>query len=178
MEIKRHRVIRFISTFTKNAGMRKMKKWKLVLLILDGIFLILQFIRPDYNNGELKGENDIYHVVDVPEDVDAIFVKACFDCHSNHTEYPWYAQIQPIGWWINDHIEDGKEELNFSEFASMNIEDQLHKLHECIEMLEDNVMPLDSYTWIHKDAILTPEEKEKVIAWAKKSQDEILSRGK
>ncbi len=158
--------------------MLKMKKWKLVLLILGGIFLILQFFRGEYNNGELKGENDIYHVVEIPEDVDAILTKACFDCHSNHTEYPWYAQIQPIGWWINDHVEDGNEELNFSEFASMKTKGQLHKLHECIEMLEDNEMPLDSYTWIHSDAKLTPEEKEKVIAWAKKSQDEILSKSK
>ena len=151
-------------------------KWKLVLLILGGIFIILQFIRPDYNNGELKGENDIYHLVDVPDDVNSILTKACFDCHSNHTEYPWYTQIQPIGWWINNHVEDGNEELNFSEFASMKTKGQLHKLHECVEMLEGGEMPLDSYTWIHKDAKLTPEEKEKVIAWAKKSQDEILSR--
>lgn len=153
----------------------KMKKWKLVLLVLLLIFVILQFIRPEYNNGELKGENDIYHVVDVPEDVEAILVKACYDCHSNHTEYPWYSQIQPFGWWIADHVEEGKEELNFSEFKSMKQKGQLHKLHETIEMIEDNKMPLESYTWIHSDAKLTPEEKELVIEWAKKSQDKILS---
>lgn len=156
--------------------LKKMKKWKLVLLILGVVFLILQCIRPDFNNGDLKGENDIFHVVDVPDDVNAILTKACYDCHSNHTEYPWYAQIQPIGWWINDHVVDGKDELNFSEFASMKVKGQLHKLHECIEMIEENEMPLASYTKMHADAILTKEEKEKVITWAKKSQDVILSK--
>lgn len=158
--------------------MRKMKKWKLVLLILLGIFLILQFIRPDYNTGEIKGENDIYQVVEVPKEVDAILAKACFDCHSNHTEYPWYSQIQPFGWWIADHVDEGKEELNFSEFKSMPPKAQLHKLHETIEMIEDNEMPLESYTWIHSDAKLTPEEKELVIEWAKGAQDKILTNSK
>lgn len=158
--------------------LKKLSKWKLIVLIFLVVFLILQCIRPAYNNGELKGENDIFHVVEVPDDVNAILDKACYDCHSNHTEYPWYAQIQPVGWWINNHVEDGKEELNFSEFASMKTKGQLHKLHECIEMIEDNEMPLESYTKIHSDAILTAEEKEKVIEWAKKSQDVILSRSK
>lgn len=158
--------------------MRKMKKWKLVLLILLGIFLILQFIRPEYNTGEIKGENDIYQVVEIPEEVETILAKACFDCHSNHTEYPWYSQIQPFGWWIANHVDEGKEELNFSEFKSMPQKAQLHKLHETIEMIEDNEMPLESYTWIHSDAKLTPEEKELVINWAKDAQDKILTNGK
>jgi hypothetical protein len=153
----------------------KMKKWKLVLLILLFAFIILQFFRPEYNKGELKGENDIYHVVDVPDDVHEILVKACYDCHSNHTEYPWYSHIQPFGWWIAEHVEEGKEELNFSEFKSMKKKGKLHKLHETIEMIEEDVMPLESYLYIHSDAKLTPEEKEKVITWAEKAQKQILS---
>lgn len=152
-----------------------MKKWKLVLLILLFAFIILQFFRPEYNKGELKGENDIYHVVDVPDDVHEILVKACYDCHSNHTEYPWYSHIQPFGWWIAEHVEEGKEELNFSEFKSMKKKGKLHKLHETIEMIEEDVMPLESYLYIHSDAKLTPEEKEKVITWAEKAQKQILS---
>jgi hypothetical protein len=94
--------IRIVLYLHKNHHMRKMKKWKLIILILGGIFLIIQFIRPTYNNGELKGEKDIYHVATVPEEVETIFIKACYDCHSNHTRYPWYAQIQPVGWWYTD----------------------------------------------------------------------------
>lgn len=158
--------------------LKKMKKWKLVLLFLGIVFLILQCIRPDFNTGDLKGENDIFHVVEVPDDVNAVLAKACYDCHSNHTEYPWYAQIQPVGWWIQDHVDEGKEELNFSEFASYKTKRQLHKLHECIEMIEDDEMPISSYISMHGDAKLTAEEKEKVITWAKNSQDIILSRSK
>jgi len=158
--------------------MRKMKKWKLVLLVLGGIFLILQFIRPESNNGELKGENDIFHVVDVPKKVEAILAKSCFDCHSNHTEYPWYAQIQPVGWWLADHIEEGKEELNFSEFALLNPGDQRHKLHECEEMIEANEMPLPSYLWVHGSSRLTDDEKKIMYKWVKKCQNEILNKNK
>lgn len=153
----------------------KMKKWKLILLILLVAFVVIQFFRPEYNSGELKGENDIYHVVDVPDDVHEILVKACYDCHSNHTEYPWYSHIQPFGWWIAEHVEEGKEELNFSEFKNMKKKGKLHKLHETIEMIEENAMPLESYLYIHSDAKLTAEEKEKVITWAENAQKEILS---
>ncbi len=152
-----------------------LKKIGLGILI---VIVLLQFIPTKKNQTSIVSSNSIEQKYNTPENVQAILKKACFDCHSNHTEYPWYSQIQPLGWWIADHVDEGKEELNFSEFKLMPQKAQLNKLLETVEMIEENEMPLESYTWIHSNAKLTAEEKELVIEWAKKSQDEILTRGK
>jgi hypothetical protein len=112
----------------------------------------------------------------IPGDVKTILVKACNDCHSNNTTYPWYSQIQPVAWWLDDHIQEGKKHLNISEFASYRLRKQYHKMEEVEEMLADGAMPLESYTYIHKDAKLTKEEKDKVIAWSKAIRDTMEAK--
>ena len=94
-----------------------------------------------------------------------ILQTSCFDCHSNYTNYPWYTNIQPIGWWLNHHVDEGKEELNFSEFESYSLKRKLHKLEEIKEMVEEGEMPLSSYTLIHGDTKLSPEQKEILYTW-------------
>ena len=106
---------------------------------------------------------------DVPEHVDQIFKVSCYDCHSNKTEYPWYANVQPVAWWLSNHITDGKRHLNFSEFTKRPIAIQNHKLEETIEMVEKKEMPLESYTYLglHSEANLTNDQREGIIDWAK-----------
>jgi hypothetical protein len=101
---------------------------------------------------------------------------SCYDCHSNQTNYPWYTQIQPIGFWLNNHVKEGKEELNFSEFVLYKQKKQLHKLDEMIEMIEEQEMPLKSYTWVHTSAELTPEQKSILVNWAKHSKTELQNK--
>ena len=84
---------------------------------------------------------------------------ACYDCHSNETVYPWYAKVQPFGWFLKDHIDEGRRELNFSTFASYEPRRQAKKLDEAAEQIENGGMPLESYTLIHKEAKLTAEQK-------------------
>ncbi|MFM8485102.1 MAG: heme-binding domain-containing protein, partial [Bacteroidota bacterium] len=90
----------------------------------------------------------------VPENVMAVLKPACYDCHSNQTRYPWYAGIQPVAWWLAEHVNDGKRHLNFDEFTTRKIAVQNHKLEEIIEMVKEEEMPLGSYTWTHADARL------------------------
>ncbi|MBU2995222.1 heme-binding domain-containing protein [Cellulophaga baltica] len=140
---------------------------KKILLLLVVIFIILQFFRPEKNNS-----NDITYDIstkyEIPEEVNNLLKVSCNDCHSNKTEYPWYANIQPVGWWLNDHIEDGKRHLNFSEFTKKSIAVQNHKLEETIEMVEKKYMPIDDYTkfGLHEEANLTDEERNEIINWA------------
>jgi hypothetical protein len=143
-----------------------MSKKKKILLIIIGLFLIIQFIRPDKNRGEVYSANDISHSVDVPTGVKNILEKACNDCHSDNTNYPWYTNIQPIGWWMNHHVEEGKGELNFSQFNTYKLRRKLHKLEEIAEQVKEGEMPLNSYVIIHKEAALTVDEKQKLIQWA------------
>jgi hypothetical protein len=112
----------------------------------------------------------------VPANVQLVLQKACSDCHSNNTEYPWYTHIQPVGWWLQDHVNEGKAELNFSEFATYKPKKQAHKMEEVVEMIEHNEMPLESYTLMHKNAVLSRQEKTAVVNWAKALQHEIETK--
>lgn len=146
---------------------------KKILLGLLIILVVIQFIRPTPNTSDIPSENDIRVHYSVPSNVLSILKRACFDCHSNNTNYPWYSYIQPVAWWLDHHIQEGKEELNFSEFASYSPKKADHKLEEMIEMVEDEEMPLESYTYVHKDAILSDSEKELLINWAKELRNTI-----
>jgi hypothetical protein len=149
------------------------KSPKKIFLVLVILFLAIQFIRPSRNTGSAFGQEDITHSVDVPEDVRSLLVTACYDCHSDHTDHMWYENIQPVGWWIGNHIQEGKDELNFSVFNSYKDKRKSHKFEEITEMVEEDHMPLSSYTFIHGQAKLSPEQKEKLIQWAKAGEQKF-----
>lgn len=140
---------------------------------LLAIVVILQFIRPTRNTGEASGPNDITHVVKVPDAVMTVLKESCYDCHSNHTEYPWYTNVQPVGWWMQHHVDEGKEELNFTEFKTYPLKKQKHKLHECEEMVVENEMPLSSYTMIHGEAELNKAELQLLLQWIESAMNEL-----
>jgi len=147
-----------------------LKKVGLGILVL---LVVIQFIRPEKNIQTAKATHHISKLYPVPVAVEATLIKACYDCHSNNTYYPWYNNLQPVAWWLNHHVDEGKHEINFDEFASYRIAKQYKKMHECIEEVEEGEMPLNSYTWIHKNAILTNEEKTTLVSWFKSIQDSI-----
>ena len=149
--------------------------FKKVLLALLVVFLILQAFRPEKNLSGNK-ENDIITLYTVPAEVDQILVKACNDCHSNKTEYPWYAEVQPVAWWLDDHVKDGKKHLNFNEFGSYRLAKQYHKLEEVIDEVKEGEMPLESYTVVHRNANLTMEEKNILVNWSMAVRDTMKAR--
>lgn len=146
----------------------KMKKAvKTTLVVLLVALVLIQFYRPAKNSGPIDGPVDISVAYNVPADVMNVLNKACYDCHSNHTEYPWYNNIQPVAMWLADHVDEGKSELNFSEFANYKTKRKLKKLKEIVHEVEEGDMPLGSYTWMHSEARLTAQEKQLLIDWAK-----------
>ena len=146
---------------------------KKILIGLLVVLVLIQFIRPAKNISEIPSTNDIRVHYSVPANVESILKRSCYDCHSNNTSYPWYANIQPLGWWLNNHIVEGKAELNFSEFATYKPKKAAHKLEETAEMVEHGEMPLSSYTVIHKNAILSKEDAAVIISWATDLQHKI-----
>lgn len=146
---------------------------KKILVALLVILIIIQFIRPTKNVSAEMSPNDIEKHYAVPENVRAILSKACRDCHSNNTVYPWYNNIQPVAWWLNGHIQDGKRHFNLSEFAAYPPKRADHKLEELVESQTDHWMPLESYKKLHKEAILTQAESREVIDWANGLRKEI-----
>lgn len=150
-----------------------LKYTAMVLLIL---FIIIQFFHPKKNISSGPQPNYIGNNFPVPDNVKAILAKACNDCHSNNTRYPWYAKVQPIHWWLNKHIVEGKREINYDEFTNRSLRFQYHKMEETIEMVKEGKMPLNSYTWTHKDAKLTQEEKTTLTNWAQSIQDSMKAK--
>lgn len=145
--------------------MRIIKK---ILLLLLVVFVIAQFFRPDKNDGDLASINAFLEETNPPENVKAILKESCYDCHSNFTRYPWYNNITPINYWLNNHIEHGKKHFNVSKWVGNSTKRKDHKFEELIEMVEDKSMPLNSYTWTHTEAKLTGEQIKAVVDWAKK----------
>ena len=153
--------------------MKKKIGWALLIIIV-----VIQFIRPEKNKAATVSANNISQHYGVPPEVDKILSRACNDCHSNNTNYPWYTNIQPVGWWLASHVKDGKKHLNFSEFASYEPKRQHHKLEEVIEEVKESHMPLDSYLWIHDEAKLSTDEKKTLLLWASVLADQIAAKHK
>jgi hypothetical protein len=146
---------------------------KKLFLGLALLSLALQFVRPAKNLSPAPGPQDITTKVAVPAEVQRVFTKACYDCHSDHTRYPWYAEVQPAGWWLASHIKDGKQHLNFSEFGAYNAMTADRRLKQIAREVDDRSMPLNSYTWIHRDAILTAAEIKLIDDWVDAARTKI-----
>ena len=140
-------------------------------------FIVIQFFRPTKNiaKGPEAFARDITTIHAVPSDVQLILKKACNDCHSNNTAYPWYNNIQPVAWWMNGHIKDGKRGLNFSEFASYSLRKQYDRFNGINELVKTAEMPLSSYTIIHTSAKLNDNEKLAIANWTTNLQDSMKS---
>ena len=144
--------------------------------IFLGLVVLLaaaQFVRPQKNLAAATGPNDINVRHPVPVGVQTVLQRACYDCHSNHTNYPWYAGVQPVGWWLNQHVNAGRRHLNFSEFGTYPAKRAAKKMEQVADEVEQHTMPLKSYTWMHAGARLTPAEIKLLADWAESVQKEI-----
>ncbi len=149
------------------------KIFKRTFQVLLLAFIVIQFFRPAKNRSEDISNNDITKKYAVPQDVQNILKTSCYDCHSNNTVYPWYSYIQPVAWWLDGHIKDGKKGLNFSEFAAYPIRRQYKRLEDINELVKKDEMPLNSYLWIHKYAKLSDQQKMILASWVTAVRDTI-----
>jgi hypothetical protein len=146
---------------------------KKILLGLGAALVLIQFVRPAKNLSAGPAPGDITALYPTPPDVKAVLAKACYDCHSDHTRYPWYAEVQPVGWWLAEHVKDGKRHLNFSRFDTYPPFRAARALTKSMHEVEEHEMPLGSYTLIHRDAILTADEIAAFDAWARGIRDQL-----
>lgn len=140
-----------------------MKRKILYILIL--LFVGIQFVPVQLNQSALATEHDFIKVEQVPTDLAILLKNSCYDCHSNFTRYPWYDRIAPVSWWVQGHVDHGKEELNFSEWGTYSDRRKQKKLKEIIEEIEEGEMPLKSYLITHGDAKLSVAEFEALKTW-------------
>ncbi len=153
-----------------------MKIVKISLIILAAGLIIIQFFGITKNQSLGEQSSHISKQFDVPAEVENILKTACCDCHSNNTIYPWYASIQPVAWWLQGHVNEGKDELNFDEFSLYKPRRQFKKMEEVEEMVNEGEMPLYSYTLLHGNAKLSEEQKTTLITWSKEIRQTIKAK--
>lgn len=150
---------------------------KRVLLLLLLVFVVIQLVPRDRWDKEVTADRTLAGLTQPPAEVANVLEVACYDCHAYGTEYPWYSNVAPISFWIDHHVEEGREHLNFSEWASYSTRQQRHKLEECAEEVEEGEMPMKSYTWMHSGAQLTEAQRSMLVEWFKTQMQSIPAEG-
>lgn len=146
--------------------------WWLIPVIL----LIIQFFPINKSVPQTALTDDFVGVNQMPNDIAVHFKGACYDCHSNETNYPWYTDVAPVSWWIAGHIKNGRNNLNFSEWGTYPIHKQISKLEESYEVIEDKRMPPKSYRFMHKAAQLSEADKTALVEWLKAQVETTKAR--
>tara|TARA_B110000977_G_C11059231_1_gene485262 strand:+ start:367 stop:843 length:477 start_codon:yes stop_codon:yes gene_type:complete len=139
------------------------KTVKIVFIFALGALVVIQFIRPDKNEAGYEGVEHFENETKPSAQMAALLRANCYDCHSNQTSYPWYAEIAPVNYWLADHVNDGRKHFNVSAWSDYSTKKKDHKLEEVIEMVEEGEMPLDSYTWLHGD--LSENDTKLLLQW-------------
>ena len=152
----------------------KILKWLALVVVI--VLIGLQFVRPARTNPAVDQSQTIHARLQVNPQVAAIMDRACQDCHSNNTRWPWYSNVAPVSWFVIDHVNHARSHLNFSEWGSLDNRQAVKKLEEICEEVEDGVMPLESYTYIHWSAKLSPEDKKALCEWTAAEEARIASR--
>lgn len=148
--------------------------FKFVGLVLLVLLVVLQFFRPDLNRAEVNPELDLIAVTSPPDPIASMLRTSCYDCHSNQTAYPWYQKISPVSWYLNSHIQKGKANLNFNEYGSLEKADRIGLLVETCEVVETGTMPIQSYLRLHKEARLTPENRDALCQWTEEEALRVM----
>ena len=149
-----------------------MKTLKILLGWLIAGLLLIQLIRIEVPEPPQANPGD---EIQAPSKVMAILKRSCYDCHSNHTKWPWYSDIAPISFEVRSHVKNGRNWLNFSIWNRYD-EEKKQKLYKGIVKSIDWKMPPPDYLWIHKEARLKPGERTLVKEWAQSRLKESTER--
>ena len=150
------------------------RAFRLTAIALIAVVIILQFIQPQRNDAVMDPDLDMLELLAPAEPIADLIRNACYDCHSNQTDYPWYDRISPVSWYLNGHIREGKEELNFSEYGLLDKTDKIGLFADFCDVLDAGSMPLPSYQRLHKEARLSQEEREQLCNWSEQAALKVM----
>src|SRR5688572_18149708 len=141
------------------------KALKIVSIVVVIVFVAAQFIRPNRVNPPIAEGEALEATIAVPDDVNKVLNRSCNDCHSHKTDFPWYSNITPVSFFLVDHVEHGRTHLNFSVWNTYERRQKLKKLDEIREQIDLAAMPLPSYLWLHRDAVLSEADAKILKDW-------------
>ncbi|MBN2410814.1 heme-binding domain-containing protein [candidate division KSB1 bacterium] len=139
--------------------MKAKMNFKIWLILIVIILVLIQLIPVNKTNPPVTAE------IITNLEIKSILVKSCYDCHSNQTSWPWYSSIAPVSWFISHHVQEGREYVNFSEWENLSQNQKAHTKQEILKEINNNKMPLKSYLLIHKNSVLTNDEKQLITLW-------------
>jgi len=148
--------------------------WKGLALAVVVLGAGAQFFGPARTNPSAPADRALGAKVPIPEDVDTLLTRSCRNCHSNETRWPWYAYAAPGSWLVIDHVNEGREHFNLSDWG-FTTEEGADMLDQMCEEAKGGSMPLRSYTWIHWDAKLTPEDVTRLCKWTADTAELLVS---
>ncbi len=132
---------------------------KKIFFVIIVLLILAQFKRIDKTNPPAVKEQDFFTLHEAKDETRALIKAACYDCHSHHTEYPWYSNISPVSWWLKNHIDHGREHLNFSTWSALPPEDEPHLFKKIEEVLTKKEMPMLPYMMAHNEAWIDEEQR-------------------
>ena len=148
--------------------LKKLLKWAAVFVAL--LFVAAQAYRPDRTNPPFDPSKVMRANTQMTPEVASILERSCKDCHSSETTWPWYSNVSPVSWFLKSHIDDGRRELNMSDWGTYAKRKRERKLHEMCEQVEAGEMPLKSYVPLHPSARLSDEDKRVLCDWTKQEE--------
>ena len=151
-------------------------KW--IVLVLIVVFLGIQFVRPARTNPPVDESQTIFARTQMTPQVAAILDRSCRDCHSHKTVWPWYTNVAPISWWLSNHVNEGRQNLDLSEWGKLDRDRQDRKLRQICDEVSDGVMPLSSYLPMHPHARLSAEDKKTLCDWTEAERARMSSQTK
>jgi heme-binding protein len=146
---------------------------KIALVLLAVIVVGIQFVRPARTNPAVDESQTIFTRTQMTPEVAAVLDRSCRDCHSNKTVWPWYTNVAPVSWWLSDHVNEGRRNLNLSEWGKLPRDRQDRKLRQICDEVSDGVMPLSSYTPMHPQAKLSEQDKKTLCDWTEKERGRL-----
>ncbi len=132
---------------------------KKITLIVLAIFVAIQFVPVDRSNPPVETE------IEASETALSVFKRACYDCHSNQTDWPWYGYVAPVSWIVSGHVDHARQHLNFTTWNRYDAEERLEKIEEVWEEVEEGAMPPGYYTPMHSEARLSDADRAAIEAW-------------
>lgn len=132
---------------------------KIIVAVLIIAVVGIQFVPVERTNPQVTGE------IEAPAEVMDIFRRSCYNCHSNETVWPWYSRVAPVSWLVVDDVDEGREEMNFSEWSGYSEKKKGKKIHETWEEVSEGEMPMWYYLLLHPEAELSAADKETLRKW-------------
>lgn len=143
---------------------------KNVVLGLFVVGALAQLIRPARTNPPVDPSRTIEARTQMTPEVKAILDRSCRDCHTSNTVWPWYTDVAPVSWVVISHVNEGREHLALSDWATYDRDGAGRKLREMCEQVREGEMPMSSYVLAHQSAALTDADKEALCAWTERER--------